>query len=48
MKGQSESHPSLSTTDEFAVELRAVGPRQPGADAEEAGHDPVRIRCAKR
>ena len=42
MKGQSESHPSLSTTDEFA-DLRAVGPRQPQPGAEEARHDPVRV-----
>ena len=36
MKGQSESHPSLSPTDDFAA--GALGPRQPDPDAE-ARHD---------
>jgi hypothetical protein len=43
MKGQSESHPSLSVTDEFAVGLRAVGPRQSEHHPEEARHDRARI-----
>jgi Protein of unknown function (DUF3604) len=35
MKGQSESHPSLSPTDNFAA-YKSVGPRQPDSDAEVA------------
>ena len=40
MKGQSESHPSLSTTDEFAVNYELWDRGNLVADAKEAGHDP--------
>ena len=47
MKGQSESHPSLSTTDEFAQNYELWDRGNLTHDAEEARPDAVRIRARR-